>query len=245
MICVIYRFTIFFIFFTGFTISQIVARFFVFKNLDRVSFAIQRFFTGLTLKLFGVHMEVIGGRDLTQNSFIVANHSSTIDILMLTMLKKIRFITSMEVRNTPFTGILSILTGTLFVERRKMSSAKKDVEKIRNELNKGFSIALFPEGTTSDGSQILKFKSALFETVAHSGIPVIPVRIEYLQNEKLKNISKIAYYGSMTMIRHIINLSEKGKIKARITFLEPVETSNKDRKEICAEAEMKIRNRSF
>ena len=242
MIGIIYRFAGFSLITISFIISQITAKLFVFKNRDAVLFANQRFFTGLTLKLFSVEMEVIGGGDLAQNSFIVANHSSTIDILMLTMLKKVRFITSMEVRNSPFTGIISMLTGTLFIERRRMSSAKKDVEKIRNELKKGFSIALFPEGTTSDGLRILKFKSALFETVAHSGIPVIPVRIEYLQDDELKNISKIAYYGSMTMFRHIINLSEKGKIKARITFLEPVETSNKDRKEICAEAEMKIRN---
>jgi 1-acyl-sn-glycerol-3-phosphate acyltransferase len=242
MILIIYRFTVFSLITISFIISQITVKLFVFKNRDEVLFANQRFFTGLMIKLFGVQMEVIGGGESAQNSFIVANHSSTIDILMLTMVKKVRFITSMEVRNSLFTGILSMLTGTLFIERRKMSSVGKDVEKIRNELNNGFSIALFPEGTTSDGLRILKFKSALFETVAHSGILVIPVRIEYFQDDEFKNISRIAYYGSMTMFRHIMNLSEKGTIKARITFLEPVETSNKDRKEICAEAEMKIRN---
>ena len=105
MIGIIYRFAGFSLITISFIISQITAKLFVFKNRDAVLFANQRFFTGLTLKLFSVEMEVIGGGDLAQNSFIVANHSSTIDILMLTMLKKVRFITSMEVRNSPFTGI--------------------------------------------------------------------------------------------------------------------------------------------
>lgn len=243
MISAAFRFITFSILLIIYIIIMLVLKILLFPfNFKKVSVHILRFFAFLTMKLFNIEMTITGKQALSEKCFICANHSSTVDILVLSQTGSVRFITSVEAGNAVFTGILTRLSDTIFVERRNRTSVRKDVLTIRNALHEGFSAVLFPEGTSSDGTTILKFKSSLFETVAGSGIPVIPICIRYRYGMGFKTPQQTAYYGDMTIFGHILNLCSPGRISADIRFLEPVETESRNRKEICAETERKIIN---
>ncbi len=112
------------------------------------------FFSRLALALFGIRVQVDHGERLHSNSggrLIVSNHLSYVDVLIISSLMPSIFITSVELKRTFLLGALARLSGCLFVERRKFSGLKQEIGDITRALGQGFSVVLFPEGTTSNG----------------------------------------------------------------------------------------------
>jgi 1-acyl-sn-glycerol-3-phosphate acyltransferase len=198
--------------------------------------------TKLTMKIFNINLEVREKKNTT-GCFIAANHSSTVDILLLLQVANPIFITSVEVGESFSTGIITKLSDTVFVERRRKASVKNDAGRIGRMIRNGDSICLFPEGTSSDGTKLLKFKSSLFQSVAKSGIKVQPISIKYDFDHEFKGPEMVGYFGDMTFFQHILNLCKPGKIKVRMDFCEQFSTEGKDRKEICAITEERIREK--
>jgi 1-acyl-sn-glycerol-3-phosphate acyltransferase len=125
------------------------------------------FFSRPALKLLGVrihskYLEILHS-DVNAR-LVVSNHLSYIDILAISSLMPAVFITSMEMKNTFLLGTLSKFGGSVFIERRKASGLKKEIETITHALGHGFTVALFPEGTTSNGECVQPFKHSFFES---------------------------------------------------------------------------------
>ncbi|QQA44947.1 1-acyl-sn-glycerol-3-phosphate acyltransferase [Pelagovum pacificum] len=92
---------------------------------------------------------------------IVANHTSWLDIFSLNASGPLYFVSKAEVRGWVGIGWLARGTGTLFV-RRDRREARGQVETFRQRLTAGHRLLFFPEGTSTDGQQVLAFKPTLF-----------------------------------------------------------------------------------
>lgn len=98
----------------------------------------------------------------------IANHVSWLDIAVLGGALDAAFIAKMDVRKWPVIGPLSRRTGTVFVEREARHHVHHQADAIARRLRAGQSLVLFPEGTTSDGTGVMPFRSSLFEAAQHA-----------------------------------------------------------------------------
>ncbi|PTQ13452.1 1-acyl-sn-glycerol-3-phosphate acyltransferase [Sphingomonas oleivorans] len=108
----------------------------------------------------------------------VANHMSWLDIPVLASRLDARFVAKAEVGGWPLIGLLARRAGTLFVKRERRQEAGAQADAIAERLRRGDSLILFPEGTTSDGTAVLPFRTSLFAAAA-AAICVQPLAICY------------------------------------------------------------------
>lgn len=112
------------------------------------------------LRILGLPRQQIGVPD-PQAGALVANHSSWLDIFVLNAGHPLYFVAKAEVSAWPGIGWLARATGTLFI-RRNRSEARAHVDQFRHRLRAGHLLTFFPEGTSTDGLQVLPFKPTLF-----------------------------------------------------------------------------------
>ena len=189
------------------------------------------------LKSFGISIKLLGSENLTIKSgfCIVSNHISWIDIQVLESIVHCRFISTSEVFSWPVIGKMAEAAGSLFIDLdNPRMGTKKIADQMVSLLQAGERICFFPEGTSTDGRQILPFKSNLFQPSIISGTPVIPVAIRYL--DKDNHISTAAgFFGDMTLIECMSNIFKNRPLTAEVTFLpvSPVFAHKKELSEYC------------
>ncbi len=190
------------------------------------------------MRILGVRLDVRGVPVVTRNHFLVGNHLSWLDPILLSTIEPAQFITSNEVKGHPLLGPITRLAGCLFVDRRaatlrtelrQISQAEPDV------------LAWYPEATSGNGTALLPFRSALFELALQAGMPVIPVAIRYLEvnGEALDatNRESIYYYGEKGFLEHLFGLLGGEGARAQLCFGYPLfPRMYRDRKEMAAEA---------
>jgi 1-acyl-sn-glycerol-3-phosphate acyltransferase len=172
---------------------------------------------------------------------VAANHVSYIDILVISSLMPSVFVTSVELGSTMFLGMLARLGGSLFVERRKASGLKAEIEEIGRVLGEGFAVALFPEGTTSNGDRVRPFKKSLFDAAVMTGSDVLPLCIRYSRVNGVgltpNNRDLVFYYGGISFSQHIPRLLSLKSVNVEVIPLRAIRAHKKNtRKELAAEA---------
>jgi 1-acyl-sn-glycerol-3-phosphate acyltransferase len=103
----------------------------------------------------------VAGQPLQGQAAVVANHTSWLDIFVLNASKRIYFVSKSEVAGWPGIGWLARATGTLFIKRER-SQAHAQTKIMQARLLAGHKLLFFPEGTSTDGQQVLPFKTTLF-----------------------------------------------------------------------------------
>jgi lyso-ornithine lipid O-acyltransferase len=174
-----------------------------------------------------IEITVHGETSDCKNALVVANHVGSPDIFILGSCFQVVFVSKEEVRDWPLIGFLAKLGHTIFVNREKKQQVRETILSIKDRLNSGFSVLLFPEARVTDGNDVYPFKSAHFEAAILSGKPVLPVMIHYEDSEN----PKIARWGNQTFIFHIIALLKNPKLKATVTVF-PLIPSSSDRKDL-------------
>jgi|OpeIllAssembly_1097287.scaffolds.fasta_scaffold79283_2 1-acyl-sn-glycerol-3-phosphate acyltransferase len=174
-----------------------------------------------------------------RNYLIAANHLSYVDILVLAALRPAVFITSIELRNTFPLGMLAWFGGSIFVERRNPAGIKKEIRDIARTLQDGFSVVLFPEGTTSDGDTVRAFRNSLFTAAITAGTPVLPVCLRYRringQRVTERNRDAVYFYGGTTFPEHAPRLLAIRSVHVECRTLEPIAThAHQSRKDLAA-----------
>src|SRR5262245_3473475 len=139
-------------------------------------------------RLFGVRITVIGA-PLKGGVLLAANHAGWLDIPVLSAVAPVSFVAKHEINQWPFFGTLARLQRTIFI-RRERAKALEDRDNIRRRLLEGDALVIFPEGTSSDGNKVLRFKSALLSAAefamgdgdagAERHVPVQPLSIAYV-----------------------------------------------------------------
>ena len=212
--------------FTLITIFLIFLKTFIQLFSKSISKKIVQIFHKFLLWLLNINVEVLGKKNLDNvPTLYVSNHLSYLDIPVLGSTLNGRFVAKNEISLWPLAGFLSKVGDTIFINRN-LRFLKKNKSIILENISKGDNIILFPEGTTSDGIRVLKFKSSLLFSLEKKNITIQPIVIDYKSingmplNRWLKPI--IAWYGDMDLKPHLVNILKLFSIKAKVTFLSPL-----------------------
>jgi 1-acyl-sn-glycerol-3-phosphate acyltransferase len=141
---------------------------------------IQRWSAGL-LRLLRVECRIDGELAARSggNVLVVANHVSWLDIFVLNALHPVRFVAKAELARWPVAGRMVRDAGTLFIERGRRRDTHRVNRVVSEALAQGDVVAVFPEGTTSDGTRLLPFKSSLLQPIVEAEGHVQPLAIRY------------------------------------------------------------------
>ncbi len=152
---------------------------------------------------------------------LVSNHLGYLDILVYSSMVPCAFVSKAEVGEWPFFGQFAVYGGTIFVQREELSASRSANREIVECLKAGIAVVLFPEGTTTDGSQILRFHSSMLQPAIDAGVMVTPCAVSYELSDD-GDEKEVAWWGDMTLAPHFLNLSGKREIRAKVIFGEPL-----------------------
>jgi 1-acyl-sn-glycerol-3-phosphate acyltransferase len=208
--------------------------------------------------LLGVRVRVAGERLRRHPLLIVANHASWLDICVLTALAPVVFVAKREVASMPLFGLLARLQRSVFVDReRPLLTAAANAE-IAGRLAEGDPVVLFAEGTSSDGSRVLPFRSSLIGA-AHAVLANVtaagekdavvwiqPLSIAYVGLDGLPlgrpHRPCVAWYGDLDLLPHLAEVMRRGAIDVAVSWGEPVACgAATDRKALARSLEATVR----
>jgi 1-acyl-sn-glycerol-3-phosphate acyltransferase len=165
-----------------------------------------------------LHARVTVSGSVPSEGLIASNHLSYVDILVIGSLCPAIFVAKSDVNVWPVFGWLCRNAGTIFVSRDNPAEVPAQLATMERPLREGIPVVLFPEGTSSEGSIVLPFRSSLMESTVRSGKPVTPTAISYPLHGNGNPGQEIAYWGDHTLFPHLLNLLSKPGFEARIAF---------------------------
>lgn len=208
-------------------------------------------------RLIGVRITVDGAVAGDRPVLLVANHTSWLDIPVLSAVAPVSFVAKKEVGRWPFVSSLARLQRTVFVDRERRSAVGETTNEIMARLKAGDTIVLFAEGTSSDGNRVLPFKTSLFaaakpsgkaaaEEAAGSNAVVQTLSLVYtrLHGVPINRWARplVGWFGDMEMQSHAWELLKAGPLDVRIRIGEPIPLGSfADRKDLARRSEAEIR----
>lgn len=230
-------------------IHSSIGSFFIKDSKKRLAFFMYTtsWYSALILRLLGFTINVHGKSNFISNNglLVVSNHLSYLDILVLASIRPMLFITSVEMKETFFLGMMTRFGGSLYVERRNTRNIKNEINNIAAAIKDGFTVALFPEATSSDGTTVLPFHASLFQPARTAQASIVPVCIRYRQINSTdidyRNRDSVYWYGAMKFLPHFLRLPFLRTVCVEITIMDSIKDSQTlTRKEISESAFNKI-----
>ncbi|MCM8792105.1 MAG: 1-acyl-sn-glycerol-3-phosphate acyltransferase [Candidatus Omnitrophica bacterium] len=200
-----------------------------------------KFITNNFNKILGIKINVIGNIDSLKekNNFIISNHVSYVDGLVLASIFPLIFVSKLSVKFWPIFGQMAQWGGTVFVDRQNKRNAIHSLKKMTEILKNGTNLLFFPEGTSTDGTKIIEFQSIFFQVPFEINATIIPITIQYLkindQELSLLNRDKVLWYGQKKIFWHFLSLLRLKKIKVKVIVHPKIKADRyifKDRKEL-------------
>ncbi|MGZ3722201.1 MAG: lysophospholipid acyltransferase family protein [Bdellovibrionales bacterium] len=183
------------------------------------------------LWVLGVKVNPIGLENLEglKGGLFVGNHLTYMDVLAISSCIPSCFVTSTEIKAAPLLGQICMMAGCLFVERRNKSNILKEISEIREGLQLGLKVSIFPEATSTNGEAILRFRKPLFIAAIDGGVPVYPFCLNYHtvggQPINTRTRDSIFWYGDMDFAPHLWALANSGGVILDLHFLPPIPTT--------------------
>ena len=160
-----------------------------------------------------------------------ANHISWLDIFLLNAVHPMRFVAKSEVRGWPLAGFLAARAGTLFLDRNSRRDAGRANRDIENALREGHFVALFPEGTTTDGRQVRHFHAALLQPAIDADTPLQAVAVRY-SGENGEPDTAPAYIDNLSFGDSLRNILRRPAIQAELHFTALLTPHGRNRREL-------------
>ncbi|MBX3662854.1 MAG: 1-acyl-sn-glycerol-3-phosphate acyltransferase [Burkholderiales bacterium] len=220
-----------------------VAAHFPFYSLPRRRAAV-RGWSARLLRILGVQLHAVGDAPDGDGGpvMLVANHVSWLDIFVINAVLPVRFVAKSEIRSWPAIGWLSAKTGTLFIERARRGDAARISREIADAMTRGDVVAVFPEGTTTDGSQVLRFHGALLQPALIAGASVHPVALRFERGDG-SLCAEAAYDGDKSLLQSVLAIVAQPDLHARLWFLPALPPDAAHRRELAAAARQLIADR--
>lgn len=170
------------------------------------------------LALWGIHLQVIGQPVLAGPALIVANHISWLDILVIHAARYCRFVSKSDIRDWPLVGALATGSGTLYIERASRKDALRMVRDMAEAMKDGDVLAVFPEGTTSDGRELLPFHANLIQSAIAADAPVQPMSLKFIDAHTGELTLAPCYIGDDTLVASVWRTLTAPPITAVVSF---------------------------
>ncbi len=152
---------------------------------------------------------------------VVSNHLSYLDILIISAAMPCFFVAKMEIDSWPYFGKAARTGGTIFLDRSSRASAKSVAEQISERLELPVPVLLFPEGTSTDGAQVLRFHSRLIDPATAAGAPITAAAVRYVVEDGDVEERELCWYGDESFATHLWKVLGVAGFSARLWFGEP------------------------
>lgn len=190
-----------------------------------------RQWAGGLLAVLGVRLDVEGTPPERGPMLLVANHLSWLDILVMHAARHCRFVSKSDVRHWPVVGTLATGGGTLYIEREKRRDAMRVVHHMAESLRAGEIVAVFPEGTTGDGQQLLPFHANLIQAAISAHAPVQPVGLRFVDAATGEDAAGPRYLGDDTLVGSLWRTLAGPPFVAKVRFGVAQECGGRNRRE--------------
>lgn len=170
----------------------------------------------------------------SRGRMLLANHVSWMDPFALNASVPSRFVAKAEIRAWPLLGTLVTLVGALYIERGRRHAVASMNHRVRDRLEDGETVAVFPEGTTTDGRSLLPFHSNLVAPALEVGAECWPVAVRYTEDGAPSTAA--AFIGEMSIVASLWRILLARRLQVEVAFLEPVPTAGERNRHHVAEA---------
>ena len=170
---------------------------------------------------------------LPMKGLLVSNHSSWLDIFVTNAIQPTRFIAKSEIKKWPVLGALVSSVGTLYVERGNRNMISKTNKEISQAASNGDLIGLYAEGTTTDGTYVLPFKSNLFQPAIDSALHVYPVGVSYSKDGQRSKVA--SYAGDTSLVGSFWLLASNIGLTANVHYCPVIPAAQYTQRQVLAE----------
>lgn len=182
------------------------------------------------LDILGIELRLSGAPPERGPTLLVANHISWLDILVMHAARHCRFVAKAEVKRWPLIGTLATGVGTLYIEREKRRDAMRVVHHMAESLRAGDVLAVFPEGTTSDGRAVLPFHGNLLQAAISAEALVQPIALSFVDAASGRLSLAPSYVGDETLVGVVWRTLTAPPLAAIVGFGEPQQAAGRDRR---------------
>ena len=178
---------------------------------------LRRWWLKQATRVIGLRMKVLG-EEHPGAALWVANHISWLDIPVIGAAGKVGFLSKAEIRQWPVIGWLAEKSGTLFIDRGGKNASQDATEKISGQVLGGRNVLVFPEATTTDGSDVKRFHPRLFAAAIDHKLCVQPVSIRYLDKQGQRH-TRAPFINNESFMPNLLTILGEPSIVAEVTFL--------------------------
>lgn len=181
-----------------------------------------RLYSFLIIKAFNIKIQTQQLPKIKNGSIIVSNHLGYLDLFIISSFYKGSFVSTMEIKELPFIGILTTLAGCIFIERRSRENLRHEISIVREHLKNKINVIFFPEAKSTDGTSVLAFKKAFFRPAIEEKSNILALCINYVSVDgetlNANNKKNVLWYRQLeSIIAHIVVLSRTKAINVKIS----------------------------
>jgi 1-acyl-sn-glycerol-3-phosphate acyltransferase len=182
------------------------------------------------LALWDIHLKVVGQPVSDGPALMVANHISWLDISVIHAARYCRFVSKSDIRDWPLVGALATGAGTLYIERTRRKDALRMVQQMADVLKEGHVLTVFPEGTTSDGRDLLPFHANLIQSAIEAQALVQAISLQFLDTQSGQPSFAPCYVGEDTLLGSVWRTLTAPPITAVVHFGTLQQAQGRDRR---------------
>jgi len=171
----------------------------------------------------------------SQPTLLVSNHVSWLDVWVILSVHPVRFVAKSDIAGWPLAGWLVKQAGTIFIERARRSDTARINQRIANVMARPEAVAVFPEGTTSDGTQLRAFHASLFQPALSPGARLAAAAIRYRLRDGSPNVDA-SYAGERSLLQSLRLILAQRVVRVELHFLGYVDPAGKTRRQLADES---------
>jgi 1-acyl-sn-glycerol-3-phosphate acyltransferase len=205
-----------------FALALSIIRFWILRlrgplTLEKRALWVQQTSRGI-LSVVGIRYRVEGTPPT--HGLVVSNHLSYLDILILSAAMPCFFVAKIEIGGWPFFGKAARIGGTIFLDRSSLVSANSVAGQMGERLKEPIPVLLFPEGTSTDGHQVLRFHSRLIDPATSAGAQITAAAVRYVIADGTPE-EKLCWVGETLFLTHLLTTLNTPGFSARVSFGQP------------------------
>ncbi len=182
-----------------------------------------------TLRILGIELKH-SGTPRPGPKLVLANHVSWLDIAAVhAVMPEARFVSKADIKHWPLVGALVEAAGTLFIERSSKRDALGVVHQTAAALKEGDTVAVFPEGTTGPGPELLPFHANLLQAAIVTEVPIQPLLLRW-HGPGERFSTPLRFIGNMTLVQSVWAIASARGQGCQLKLLTPLETAHADRR---------------